>query len=1258
MIPRPLPTFPALALILLAAPVARGAEAEHLAFFETKIRPVLAEKCYSCHSAEAEKLKAGLQVDHVAHLLSGGDSGPAIVVGKPGDSLLMETLRYGNPDLQMPPKSKLDDAVIADFDKWIALGAPWPDEPKPVRTATGEKVDGSDAVMEAFDLEKRRAAHWCWQPVKPTALPAVKQSDWPRRGLDHFILARLEAAGLRPAEDAAPETWLRRVTFDLTGLPPSPAEIAAYLKEKAAEPASDRAEQAVVERLLASPHYGERWARHWMDLARYGETCGHEFDYPIPHAHRYRDYLIDAFNRDLPHDTFLVEHLAGDLLEQPRRDPATGVNQSIQATGFWYLHEAVHAPTDIRGDEAGRIDNQIDVFTKSFLGLTVACARCHDHKFDAIGTADYYAIAGYLQSSRRQEAFLDPGDRLAQAATEARAIHARGQALLRDAFPGLTADQVSRYLIAARRLLDETARQPGADRIEGAFADFEAGYDGWQIEGDAFGDRPATGTFKGQQAVSGFLGGGLVNSWNGSDGKTGRALSPEFTIATAHLHFLIGGGAHAGETCVNLLIDGKPVLTATGKNNEQLEPHTWDLKSYQGKKARLEIVDRATGGWGHINVDHFVFSDSPTFDPAKAQRPLDPALAKRIAIKQGPIDDATLLHWARLLRDQATDDPGHPLHAWKIGSTDPAAVKGLITRQQSQRTAFETARKAATVLADFDGGDADGWTATGFAFDAKPLTATTWAPGLPNGLALPAGVISSATIAPRFHGVLRSPTFTLSHPRIHLRINARAARVRLVIDEHYMNHFHQLLLGGTLLKPAATDTGGEFRWFTMQGNLDKYIGHRVYLEVSDLEGGHIAIDEVLLSNDPLPAAPPSPAFAGEPGESPESLAREIGTTVVASIAAGETDWANLLWREQLWPRHEALTAAAADMAALSRSLPEPLYAVAMLEGTPEDEHIHIRGSHLKLGDPVPRRNLAALGGQPAPREASGRLELARLLATGDNPLVSRVAVNRAWHHLFERGLVPTVDDFGVMGQPPSHPDLLDWLASTYATDMGWSLKSLLREIVLSRTYRMSSAPHPALDRSRLAEIDPENVLLHRAPVRRLQAEAIRDAILAVSGRLDPVVGGPSIPIHLTAFMEGRGRPGGNGPLDGAGRRSLYTEIRRNFLPPFLLTFDMPIPFNAMGRRTVSNVPAQALSMMNDPFVVEQASLLAQRLATDPARSEPERITELFLSAFARQPTDDERQQITSFLASEPNREQAWTDLCHALFNKKEFIYLN
>ncbi|MEM9701366.1 MAG: DUF1549 domain-containing protein, partial [Planctomycetota bacterium] len=365
-------------------PAAKKPTAEQLAFFENKVRPLLVEHCYDCHSAEAEDLFAGLRTDSRAALLQGGDSGPAVKPGDADGSLLIEAVRYDSPGYEMPPDGKLADADIAVLERWVTMGAPWPAEAAPV----------AGAARPQFDLQARKAEHWVWQPIQSPAIPAVRDESWPRADLDRFILHELEARGFSPAESVDPAGLLRRLSFDLTGLPPTPERLRNYLSDP-----SDEATAAVVDELLASPHFGERWGRHWLDLVRYAESRGHEFDEDAPNAYQYRDYVIRALNADVPHDQLVREHLAGDLLPSPRLHPTAGYDESILGTGFWFLGEWVHSPVDIRKDEADRFDNMIDVMSKAFLGVTVSCARCHDHKFDAISTADYHALAGYLQSS-------------------------------------------------------------------------------------------------------------------------------------------------------------------------------------------------------------------------------------------------------------------------------------------------------------------------------------------------------------------------------------------------------------------------------------------------------------------------------------------------------------------------------------------------------------------------------------------------------------------------------------------------------------------------------------------------------------------------------------------------------------------------------------------------------------------------------------------------------------------------------------------
>jgi hypothetical protein len=345
-------------------------------FFETKIRPVLARHCYQCHSAQAKKPKAGLRLDSRAGVLRGGASGPAIVPGKADDSPLIQALRQDG--LAMPPRGPLPAAVVADFERWVSMGAPDP-------------RDRPAAQAGKMDLAAGRK-HWAFQRPQRHGAPPVRDTSWPQGVIDRFLLARLEAAGLRPAPDADRAVLLRRVTIDLTGLPPTPEEIDAFLADR-----SPDAWARVVDRLLASPAYGERWGRHWLDVARYADSNGKDENLTFHEAWRYRDYVIACFNEDRPFDRFVREQLAGDLLtadSRARRD------EQLVATGFLVLGPKVLFDRDPLRRKMDVVDEQIDTVGRAFLGLTLGCARCHDHKYDPVPTADYYALAGIFASTR------------------------------------------------------------------------------------------------------------------------------------------------------------------------------------------------------------------------------------------------------------------------------------------------------------------------------------------------------------------------------------------------------------------------------------------------------------------------------------------------------------------------------------------------------------------------------------------------------------------------------------------------------------------------------------------------------------------------------------------------------------------------------------------------------------------------------------------------------------------------------------------
>lgn len=366
------------------AVVARsGSEPE---LFEKSIRPALVNECYECHGAK--KQKGGLRLDFREALLKGGDSGRVLVPGDAASSLLIQVLRHDHADLRMPKdRPQLPPRVIADFVTWVNQGALDPRDQPP-----------SDNIVPAASWESTRKARQDWwsfkAPVKPPA-PEAQHPIWSRHEVDRFLLHQMTVRGLQPSPPAGRESLLRRATFVLTGLPPTPEEVNAFLRDT-----SPRAYERRIDALLASPRFGERWARHWMDLVRYCESHGSQGDPELPMAWRYRDYLIRAFNQDVPYDQLVREHIAGDLLLHPRINPDEGLNESRIGPAHLRMVEFGYIPVDALDDQVKVVDNQIDVFSKTFLGLTVSCARCHDHKFDPISQKDFHALYGIFASSR------------------------------------------------------------------------------------------------------------------------------------------------------------------------------------------------------------------------------------------------------------------------------------------------------------------------------------------------------------------------------------------------------------------------------------------------------------------------------------------------------------------------------------------------------------------------------------------------------------------------------------------------------------------------------------------------------------------------------------------------------------------------------------------------------------------------------------------------------------------------------------------
>ena len=915
--------------------------------FNRDIQPILSANCYQCHGPDKSTREAKLRLDLEDHAKE------VIVAGKPDVSELMARVASNDPDEIMPPpdsgKSLTPQQVVL-LRAWIEQGAAY--EANPMLS-----------------------------PIKTPPVPAVRNSGWPRRELDRYVLARLEAAGLEPAADADRHTWLRRVYFDLTGLPPSPEEIEAFMADT-----STNGYDQLVDRLLKSPHFGERWGRHWLDLVRYAESFGYEHDWPIPLAWPYRDYVIRMFNEDVPYDQMIREHLAGDLLDKPRVDPERGFNESVIGTGFWYMHGQMSQPVDVMQHESDRFDNQIDTFSRGFLGVTMACARCHDHKFDPISTADYYGMMGFLRSSRRDEAYLDPGGKIGSAVRHLREIR-------EEAKKGVS--------LAEAGQADAPHEEPKNTIL---FENFDGEtYGDWAVLGDAFGRAPA---------------------------KRGQWIRN-------------GGG-----------------------------------------------VARLQGGFAH-----------------------------------------------------------------------------------------------------------------------------------------------SGMLSGKLRGTLQSRDFKISHDRVWLRVAGKGT-IRIIIHGYMMQRHRDLLFAGTEIK---VDTlSDRLTWVELGKDLKNYKGLRAYLEIEDHSDEALVIDEIRFANAPPPKENHPALLPASPQEA-AALAPFVK-------AMGEAE----------------------------RDLTAPMQVLAMRDGPPADEHVRIRGIVRSEGELVPRRAPAAIGSKtPKPvstEEGSGRLGLAEWMVNRDNPLTARVRANWVWQHLTGRGIVASADDFGAMGEPPSHPELLDFLADKFRGEMRWSIKQLIREIVLSRTYRMASAP-----KDQAAELaDPNNILLHRFNVRRLEGEAIRDALLATSGSLDLKAFGPPVSAYLPPYEIARARADlekdkNSGPLDGAGRRSIYQQVRRNFISPFLLSFDVPSPSKCVAKRGVSNVPAQGLIMMNNPLIAQQANLWAKQVMKTPAPTR-ERIMRMSVAATGRPATEQEVDRIEQYVAKQAiafnvaknniaSDQRVWASLAHSFFMLKEFQYV-
>ena len=975
--------------------------------FDRDVAPLLVRHCLECHNGF--DLKGKLDLSQREAALKGGKHGALFVAGKPGESLLWEKVSGDD----MPPDQPLGQAEKKVLHDWIASGAKW----------------GATDTLDPFQFPTAKRGGYDWwslQPVKRPAQPTVSLPDWVANPIDAFVLSRLDAAKLKPSAPADARALLRRLYFDLTGLPPTAEQVAAFV----ADP-SDAAYRKVVDDLLGSPHYGERWGRHWLDLARFGESDGFERNNVRNNLWPYRDWVIHSLNDDMPYDEFVRMQVAGDVLK-----PGNPAGQ--KAVGFLVagLHNTVVGGSEFMKKTARQdeLEEIIGTVGQTFVGLTVNCARCHNHKFDPIQQKEYYqmtsAIAGVFHGERTVS---DPE-------------LARQREVLRKQIAGLTEELTGienrgREIALAKRKQGDKAEKPEPPK---PFAR-------WEFD---TGLEDSLGTLHG----------------------------------TAKGNARIEGGA--------LVVDGSESWVETAPLTAPLKTKT--LEAW----VQLGTLDQKGGGVIGVQSNDGKFFDSIVFAERETRR-------------------------------------------WMAGSNGLVRTKSFGSPEENE--AHKQPVHVAIVYHE------DG-------------TITGYRNGVPHG----------------------KPYKTGRHD--------------------FPANSSQVIFG-----------------MRHRGGGNNFLNGRIHR--AQLYDRALGPDEIAAS------AGVESTFVGE-----AELADALGPDVQA--------------------RRKALKDQLTDLAARERGLGNgsqtKVYTVAA-RGNPGTVRLLKRGNAMDEGEVVRPGAVAALrmlssdfGINPDASDNDRRRRLAHWLTNADNPLFPRVIVNRIWHYHFGTGIVETPNDFGFNGGRPSHPELLDWLASEFVAG-GQRLKALHRLILTSNTYRQASAP-----RVDGLAVDAENRLLWRKSPVRLDAEALRDAVLAVSGKLNPKMGGPGFrdvsitPNNGTTYYEPIYPEG-----DEFNRRTVYRFSPRGGRSAILDTFDCPDPSTTAPRRAVTTTPLQALALLNNHFILSKASAMADRVAADAKGNLDAQVTQVFRDAFQREPDADELR-----LAKRLAKEYGLTTLCRSLFNSNEFVILN
>jgi hypothetical protein len=1144
--------------------------------FNREVRPILSAHCFKCHGPDEKVREAGLRLDRRESATAKLESeATAIVPGQPDKSELVRRVFSTDEGESMPPPAANKPLSALQKDilrRWIAGGAEY-------------------------------APHWAFVRPRQAPLPAVKRSDWPQNPIDHFVLARLEAAGLAPSPPADKYTLVRRVYLDLIGLPPTPQEADEFV--------SGGSYEGLVDKLLDSPHYGERWARRWLDLARYADTNGYEKD-RVRTMWPYRDWVISALNRDLPFDRFTIEQIAGDMLPGATR-------QQRVATGF-------HRNTMI--NEEGGIDplefryhatvDRINTTATVWLGLTLGCAQCHTHKFDPISHQDYYRLMAFLNNA--DEPTVDvPQDDIAKKRAEIERKIAVLEADLPNRFP---LDSDLRWLAVTPTRIASTG-DATAEKLD----DGSVRFGGKTPDTDSY-------TLELESDADNFTSLRLEALTDPALPSKGPGRTPHGNFVVTEIALSVAPKDKPDEAKPVKLIraeadfsqDGfPPENTFDGKQNTGWAIHgpgEWNVNrtltlhfdkppAITGPAIWTVTIDQQYGGQHalgrfRISLGQHVVSQE---DRPEAERRREHLAGKFAAWLEAKSKQAA--KWTLLKPVAAKSD----VPTLTIEGGDTVFVSGDMTKRDIYNVTYDLGGLSGT---------------TAIRLECLP------------DHRLPKDGPGRIYYEGPFGDFFLSKVAVKS-----TRSASEGIPTRSVSEGIGLSSAGQSFANGNNTAAMAIDDDPQSGWSINGGQgrpqwatfvFDKPLANAKQLRL-----------ELLFERYYAAGLGKFRVYAST--NSSVSAASDLPTDIENLLAqpAGERSAADddRLMRQFLATAPE-LAGPRGEIEKLTKSLPEHPTTLVMQErpaADPRTTFLHHRGEFLQPKDEV-QAEVLSMFPPLAPDARRDRLEFARWLVDSANPLVGRVTMNRQWAALFGRGIVRTTEDFGYQGEPPTHPELLDWLA-VELVNQGWSTKRMHKLIVMSATYQQSSVVKPAH-----LEKDPQNKLLARFPRQRLDAEMVRDAALVASGLFAPKLGGPSVFPPQPASITAEGAYGALGWKVSEGpdryRRGLYTFTKRTAPYAMFQTFDGPSGETCIARREVSNTPLQALTVLNDGVFLEAAQSLGKAAVTHKAltankaltsgQGEPandDQVAHLFRRCLTRPPTSDERAALLKYYEAQP-----------------------